>query len=365
MPNRIFLTGATGFIGSGVLQDWLVHEPDTEISILVRARRGADPQTRARRLLQDILLSPEAYSDRISIVEGDISLARFGISDSAYQDLTDRTAHIIHCAAAVRFDLPLEEARAINVAGSQNVLALGRRCRNLRRLDYVGTAYIAGRRTGILKEDELDLGQQHNNTYEKTKLESELLMREAMTDLPITIHRPSIVICDSRTGRISAYSAFFRMLKAYNLGRLSALPGDPSTLLDLVPMDYVAGLIREIALRPDNLGKCFHLTAGPENLTPLSLVAQLASQHFGRAPFAIVTPEVFEAAVRKRDTQLTEEERDLIGEIAIYRPYLSASPRFDNSNVRTLLGPSYAPPPPLASYFQKMAAYIIAGTQSP
>jgi len=258
----------------------------------------------------------------------------------------------------VRFDLPLEEARAINVKGSENVVGLGRQCPGLTRIDYVGTAYVAGKRMGTVKESEIDLGQEHSNTYEKTKLESELLMRQAMRDLPIAIHRPSIVICDSRTGRISPYSAFFRMLKAYNLGQLGALPGNPSTLLDLVPMDYVADVVHAIAVRSESLGGCFHLTAGPENLTPLAVVAELASKHFGRPRFAVVPPEVFEASARARAAGLSEAERDLLQEIEIYRPYLTGGLRFDNSNVRTLLGASYTGPPPLATYFSKMADYI-------
>ena len=370
MRSHVFLTGATGFIGSGILQKWLTDEPEAEIAVLVRTRRGVDPQTRLRRLLPEIFPSSEAgaseveisraeaFPQRVSIVEGDISLDRFGLTDSAYGDLAARTTHIIHCAAAVRFDLPLEEARAINVAGSENVVALGRRCAGLRRIDYVGTAYVAGRRTGTVKESELDLGQEHNNTYERTKLESELLMRKAMKDLPITIYRPSIVICDSRTGRISRYSAIFRMLKAYDIGQLPALPGSPSTLLDLVPMDYVADLLHAIASRTESLGSCFHLTAGSENLTSLALVAGLASEHFGRPRFQIVPPEVFEAAIRKREAGLSEAERDLLEEIGIYRPYLAGDLRFDNSNVRALLGTSYEAPPPLASYFARMSDYI-------
>jgi thioester reductase-like protein len=133
------------------------------------------------------------------------------------------------------------------VGGSRNVIALAGECRDLRRLDYVGTAYVAGKRSGVIGEDDLDAGQEHNNTYEKTKMESEAEMRRAAQRLPVTVFRPSIVICDSRTGGISRYSAFFRMLSAYNAGLLPALPGAASTMLDIVPMDFVAGAIGAIA----------------------------------------------------------------------------------------------------------------------
>lgn len=359
--DHIFLTGATGFIGSGLLQKLLLAEPAAAITLLVRSRRGEKPRDRIGKLLAELSAGAEAAvaDNRVSILEGDISIDRFGLEDRHYSGLAARTTRIIHCAAAVRFDLPLEEARAINVAGSESVIALADQCRNLSRLDYVGTAYVAGRRTGLIREDELDLGQEHNNTYERTKMESEIGMRRAMQRLPIAVYRPSIVICDSRTGRISAYSAFCRMLRAYHAGQLKALPGHASTLLDIVPIDYVADAICAIARRPDSLGRSFHLTAGMDNLTSLGEIQDLAGTHFRRARFAIVPPEAFEASARAMEAGLSEDERDFLDEIRIYKPYLSGNLRFDDSNARALLPRSHAVPK-LSDYFGRMAAFVMA-----
>jgi thioester reductase-like protein len=263
----------------------------------------------------------------------------------------------------VRFDLPLEEARAINVAGSENVVALARTCTHLERLDYVGTAYVAGKRTGIITEDELDQGQDHNNTYEQTKLESEKLMRQAMRDLPIAVLRPSIVICDSRTGRISRYSAIFRVLRAYCRGQIKMLPGCASTLMDIVPMDYVADVADAVGRDPGTAGRCYHLAAGPTRMTPVGEVIALAAEHFGRERLALVPPAGFDAWVTSHAGKLSDDERDLIDEIRIYQPYLTSSPQFDTSNTREVTERLGISLPELKSYFGKMAAYI--GTQSP
>lgn len=359
-PNhqRIFLTGATGFIGSGLVQELLTAAPAPELTLLVRSRKGENPRARIGKVLAEVYPDTEAGpGDRVTVLEGDIAVEQFGLDGRQYSELARRTTRIIHCAAAVRFDLPIEEARAINVAGSENVIALAGECRDLSRLDYVGTAYVAGKRTGMIMEDDLDLGQDHNNTYEKTKMESEIMMRQAMCDLPITVYRPSIVICDSRTGRISPYSAFFRMLRAYHAGRLQALPGDTATLMDIVPIDCVAGSICAIAERPESLGRAFHLTAGTDNLTSLGEIRDLAGTHFHRPRFAVVPPAVFEASARKTEAGLSEEERDLLDEIRIYQPYLSGNLRFDNSGTRALLGTAETVPR-LSSYFGKMAAFV-------
>ncbi|HVP57131.1 MAG TPA: SDR family oxidoreductase, partial [bacterium] len=56
--HEIFLTGATGFIGSGLLAKWLVTEPSTRINLLARSRRGERPESRIARVLGEIM--PEA-----------------------------------------------------------------------------------------------------------------------------------------------------------------------------------------------------------------------------------------------------------------------------------------------------------------
>jgi thioester reductase-like protein len=361
MPT-LFLTGASGFIGSSLLEKWLVEEPSVEIAVLVRQRHDLGPQTRIGRILAEIFPGADTtgLSNRVQVVEGDIALDRFGLPDSAYSDLARRVSHIVHGAAAVRFDLTLDEARATNVTGARSILGFARACPNLARLDYVGTAYVAGKRKGTILEDELDLGQEHNNTYERTKMECELLMREAWHEIPIAVHRPSIVVCDSATGRTSPHSAIYRMLRAYRQGLVAALPGYPSTLLDIVPSNHVAAAIHAISRSRASLGRCFHLTAGVQNLTSLGDICELAARHLGRPKFAIVRPEVFEAEAAKREAALSEDQRDLLEEIRIYRPYLAGEVRFDDSGTRAMLGPSHPTAPKLGVYFGKMAEYLIA-----
>jgi thioester reductase-like protein len=361
MPT-LFLTGASGFIGSGLLEKWLLEEPSVEVAVLVRRRREQAPEDRIRRILTEIFpgTGTDRFADRVEVIEGDVALDRFGLPDPSYRDLARRVSHIIHCAAAVRFDLDLDEARAINVAGARNILGLARACRDLTRLDYVGTAYVAGRRKGTILEDELDLGQEHNNTYESTKMECELLMREAWGEVPVAVHRPSIVICDSATGRTSPHSAIYRMLRAYRLGLVAALPGYPSTLLDIVPSDYVAGAIHAMSSNRASLGRCFHLTAGVQSLTSVGDICELAARYLGRPRFAIVRPEVFEAEAVKREATLSKDQRDLLEEIRIYKCYLASEIRFDDSGTRAMLGPSHPRAPKLGTYFGKMAEYLIA-----
>jgi nucleoside-diphosphate-sugar epimerase len=191
-------------------------------------------------------------------------------------------------------------------------------------------------------------------------MEAEKLVRESMRDLPIAILRPSIVICDSRTGRASSFNGFYRAMRMYSLGLMKAVPGNPSSTMDLVPVDYVTDAVYSISNNPASLGGCYHLTAGLGNAPTLERIADLASEHFGREKFAIVPPEVFVANIPRMKEPLTEEIMDRIDEIMLYMPYLNGHLEFDNSNTLRDTG---LEAPPAGSYFGRMAAYIRATAQ--
>jgi thioester reductase-like protein len=356
MAETILLTGATGYIGTSLLQKWL-ESSDARLVLLVRGKHGENPGKRIEDSLSKLYPAGDGFhfSARIEVAEGDVSRERFGLDKSRYGDLVSRVSHIIHCAAAARFDLELDEARRTNLGGTRNILDFGRACGALRRIDYIGTAYVAGKRTGVIREDELDEGQEHNNTYERSKMEAEKLVRESMRELPIAILRPSIVICDSRTGRASNFNGFYRAMKMFALGGLKTVPGNTSSAMDLVPVDYVTEAVYSISNNPACAGACYHLTAGPNNATSLEEISELASRHFGRERFAIVPPEEFIERVSKMRSTLGEKELGMINEIMLYMPYLTGELRFDNVNAVKATG---LEAPPVHSYFGKMAEYI-------
>jgi len=356
MPDTVFLTGATGYIGASLVEKWLTSS-DANLMLLVRGKREESPEDRVRRLLAALPAGAgvEGYASRVAVVSGDVTFDRLGLAEADYRGLASRVTHVIHCAAAARFDLELADARRINVGGTQRILDFARACPALRRLDYIGTAYVAGRRRGVIREEELDAGQDHRNTYERTKFEAEHIVRACMKELAIAILRPSIVICDSRTGRASSHNGFYRALRMYWLGALKALPGVPGGRLDLVPVDYVTDAVYAISTQANTAGACYHLTAGEGRATTLDEIAQLAGLHFGKEPFAIVEPRAFAAQAAMMRDRVAPEQRDLIDEILLYMPYLTSDLVFDDANTRRVTG---LQTPPVRSYFDRMAEFI-------
>ena len=357
MSEELFLTGVTGYIGSSLLKAWL-DETDDRITVLVRAKRDTSPAQRMAAVLADLYPGSDTArsADRLDIIEGDVSLERLGIAHKNWDDLAERTTKIIHCAAAARFDLDIDSARAVNVGGTANILELAGACSRLKTLDYIGTAYVAGRRTGPILEEELDEGQEHRNTYERSKMEAEKLVRSRMDDLPIAVLRPSIVICDSRSGRASDFNGFYRALRLYSRGMAPMIPGNPDCYIDLVPVDYVTDAIMAISSHSSSRGRCYHITAGPDNTTSLATIRDLAAQHFGREPFAIVPPERFEMQISAMSSKLSEEELKIREELRRYMPYLETDLVFDDTNTKRDTGLKV---PRVEDYFPLMARYII------
>src|SRR6202012_2766685 len=122
------LTGATGFVGSKVLERLIAH--GAPVTVLIRAAEGAA----ARRRLEELALrtwGEETVVAEVEVLAADLERDLLGLAPDAYDALAGRAAAVVHCAASVRFDLPLEEAREINVVGTERVVALCERARAL------------------------------------------------------------------------------------------------------------------------------------------------------------------------------------------------------------------------------------------
>jgi len=126
------------------------------------------------------------------------------------------------------------------------VLDFAAGARQLRSLAYVGTAYVAGERTDLVRESELAVGQSYRNTYEQTKAEAEALVRSRLGSVPGIILRPSIIVGDSRSGATSSFKMMYWPLKIYARRLWRTVPGFPDAVLDIVPVDYVATAVARL-----------------------------------------------------------------------------------------------------------------------
>ncbi|MFN7951752.1 MAG: SDR family oxidoreductase [bacterium] len=361
------ITGATGFLGRNLLYRLLEADETSRYALLVRGSETSSPRKRLQRLLVGKYGDERTaeLTKRIDLVMGDVSWEHFGLDDRSYEALAANTHRIIHAAASVAFALPLEQARTINVGGTKHILDFASACGkhgDFERLDYIGTAFVAGDRAGTVLEDELDCGQHFHNTYEQTKFEAEKLVREHWKDLPITIHRPSIVVGESKTGKTSSFNVLYFPLKIYARGLWRWIPGSPSTEVDIVPIDYVCDAVLGLSRDPSTLGRCFHVTSS-DHSTTIGRAAEMASHYFAQKPVRFFPPSFYMNVIHRSVVVGTlpfpRLHDTLINKGSLYLPYFLMNFHFDDRNARSVLEPHGIRAPKAEEYFAQIFQYAI------
>ena len=349
-PGRVFLTGATGFVGMEVLVRYL-ERGSRPVTCLVRAESDEAARARLDRILDQLIANgAELFAHRVEAVAGEMTEDDLGLSSELRERLAVETTTVIHCAANVAFDQTLEGARTVNVGGTRRMLefaTLAQERGGLHRYAQVSTAYVAGMHTGRFTEDDLDVGQEFRNTYEQSKFESEKLIREQAGHLPWIVLRPSIIVGDQSSGWTSAFNVMYWPLRALSTGLFRAVPAMPESPLDIVSIDYVADAIYELAECPqDSAHKTFLLTAS-EDATNFGEIVSLASRYFRKPEPEAVPPSEFNIGPGSLSDAAMEA-------IRVYFPYFAIATKFDNARTRARLAQAGIHCPPLREYLHRL-----------
>ena len=263
IPPTVFLTGATGAIGSRVLEDYLLRGSD--VMVLVRGREGHSAEERIAALLEQAELLASARR-HVRILEGSIEEPHFGLSRSDHNLVVRSTNLFIHSAAVTHLGATEAECRRANVLGTRHALELAEACRRegrLHRFAYLSSYAASGTaRSAFLAEDSLPAHPHFANHYERTKYQAEQMAREAYgRGLPLVIFRPSVTVGDTKTGRIASFNLFYQVLRILGTGMLSHWPDLLERKVNIVPVDYVARAIRRGLKVAWALGRSFHLVS--------------------------------------------------------------------------------------------------------
>ncbi|MFT4048989.1 MAG: SDR family oxidoreductase [Solirubrobacterales bacterium] len=246
-----FVTGGTGFIGRYVLERLL--ERKGRIYVLVR------PQSKER--MDAIVERLGAPKGRIVQVTGDLTEPHLGLSQ-ADRERIKNVDHFLHLGAIYDITASDQQNREINVGGTINAVRLANSLDHA-TFHLVSSIAIAGRYNGVFREDMFDAGQQLEFPYDRTKFESEQIVRDEISG-PWRVYRPAVVVGDSRTGAIDKIDGPYLLFKWIKRAgdRLPAwlpTPGITGGKGNMVPVDFVAGAL-DFLMHKDGLdGRAFHL----------------------------------------------------------------------------------------------------------
>src|SRR5205085_5798839 len=242
--ETIFLTGFPGFIAGRLVAQ--LATPDTRFLLLVQPAFHARAQSDIAR----IAAQTGVPAANFQILTGDITQPDLGLDTSALAAARAETASAFHLAAIYDLGVARDVAQRVNVAGTRHVNEFARTVAYLRRYNYVSTCYVAGKRTGLIHENELAHDAGFRNNYEETKYLAELEVEKLKRDLPVTIYRPAVVCGDSQTGETAKYDGVYYLIhylrKAPHLLALANI-GNRAVRLNVVPVDFVVAAMCALA----------------------------------------------------------------------------------------------------------------------
>ena len=79
---------------------------------------------------------------KLYAIAGDVCVAGLDLVEEERRVLEQTIHLVIHLAATVSFDEPLDDAVEMNCLGAMNVLALVHSCRQLETFVHISTAYV-------------------------------------------------------------------------------------------------------------------------------------------------------------------------------------------------------------------------------
>lgn len=259
--EKILITGATGFFGAH-LTKVILEKTDAQVVCLMRDGSMERLMETFHLYFGDIL---DKWSQRITVVKGNIFQERLGLSDAEYERLVTNLQKIYHCAADVRhYAADTEQYLQININGTKIMIDLAKQANasfyHMSTCSVSGEHFKQGNQHGLFTEDDYDIGQKwEDNIYVRSKFEAEGLVFDAIENgLNAKIFRLGRLVGRSTDGMFQKNpetNAFYLLMRAfYSVGAIPKAIVDVN--VDLTPIDYAAESVYALTVAP---GTTFHI----------------------------------------------------------------------------------------------------------
>lgn len=271
VPSSIFMTGATGFVGSHLAYEILSSDPSATVYALCRqvGQIGQAGQAESTQwalvagLQQRGLWRPD-FQGRLVAVPGDLAQPAFGLDAAAWGQLSQSCDAVLHCGAMVNFLYDYGAHRLTNVLGTQEALrmALEGRAKPLHHISTLGTLdrHAALQTTPLAEDFDLAQGIRPASGYSRSKWAAERLLDAArMQGAMVSIYRLGEVMPAAAEGLPQRPNE--RALTHFLLAAIAHLGVRPSAEMvsDWTPADYVARRVALAMRSPQAWGRTFHV----------------------------------------------------------------------------------------------------------
>ncbi|KAI4300651.1 hypothetical protein L6164_034003 [Bauhinia variegata] len=400
--KKFFITGATGFLAKVLIEKILRTEPDVDkIYLLIKAK---NKQAAIKRMQNEIIntelfkclrkthgKSYQAFMlSKLVPVVGDICESNLGIEEELSNVIADEVDVIVNSAANTTFDesvwnLRYDTAININTRGPCRLMALAKKCKNLKLFLQISTAYVNGQRQGRIMERPFNIGETiarqnflskipqkflptldiegeiklsanyeanvednllpqkmrelglerarrygWQDTYVFTKAMGEMMIDKLREDIPVVIIRPSVIESTFREpfpGWMEGNRMMDPIVLCYGKGQLTGFLVDPNGVLDVVPADMVvnatlaAMATHGMAQKPDI--NVYQIASSVVNPLVFQDLARLLYKHYSSSPCIDSKGRPIQVPLMKLFSS-TEEFSDHLWRDALQRSGLTA-----------------------------------------
>lgn len=345
--ETIFITGFPGFITERLVAR--LANAETQCFLLVQKKFIE----KAMRNIEKISAETNTPLENFAIIEGDITRENLGISEEDLKIVRNETTSVFHLAAIYDLEVAKSIASAINVEGTKNVNELVKTIKNLQRYNYISTCYVAGNRTGLIRENELMHEAGFRNFYEETKYLAEIEVEKMKDEFPVTIFRPAVVVGDSKTGETAKYDGVYYII--HYLRNFPALfrlinVGNDEVKVNLVPVDFVVNSIAALSKDSNAVGKTIAL-ADPHPLTTAQTFDEISMAICRKKSIVKLPPKLMQKILMLPTTPM-------IGLPHSGVPYFFALQDFDTSIATELLSKHNISCPHFAEYVKNLVKFV-------
>ena len=346
--GTVFITGFPGFIAGRLIKRLAMD--GAKFFLLVQPAL----LSRARAEISQIAEETGADAGNFRTIAGDITKKDLDMSFDELSSVRAETTTVFHLAAIYDLAVRHEIAQRVNVEGTRNVNGFARTIARLRRYHYVSTCYVAGKRQGVIYENELEHTAGFRNHYEETKYAAELEVEALKAELPITIHRPSVVCGDTHTGETAKYDGIYYLihyLRRWPSGLTLLNIGNREVCLNLVPIDFVIEAMVTLARDDRAIGATVQL-ADPAPLTTHELFDEISKAIKGRDSLATVPAGVvYPVLMLPFASKITGLPHSAV-------PYFFLEQTYDTTCATDLLKPHGVRCPRFSEYAEVLVSFV-------